>query len=682
MARSTVTARLLVAGMAVVVLLMTVSVLPGVRPEAGVWPPADDWLQTFGYLLAAGVVTWRVVRRREQRVLWGLVAAALLLRAYGFVHTIFVLERAPVYPSAADVAWIGSGMLLVAALIVLARQLLPWTSGTLCLDALMGGITAAAVTVTLLYGTLVRLSPDGVASDVLVTNLSYPLIDAGLLVVMASLLAATHARLAPAVLTLCLGALLWAVVDAVFLYQVTVGSFHAGSILTPTSLAGTMLVATAALLSERGPDLPRASRLGLATPVTLATVCVLVLGYDAVRPVPASAVLLASTGVLVAIGRGLLTFAGSRRAAEATIAEKDEELVRFRALVEASSDFIGIGNFEGEVLYINPAGRERIGFGPDEDLAGLTIGDTLHDEERRRSVEVERPQIMAKGYWRGESTLRHQRGGPDTPVMKSTFLVRRPGTGEPWLLSTIQRDISDLRAARAQLQRLADERQVLLQHLVEAQEAERARIAGDVHDDPVQAMAAVDLRLGLVERRLELGQDVPTTLEQLRELRSSVGEANDRLRYLLFDLDSPAQREDLPTALREAAAFVLGETLRWDVRAADEDREDREDTELPVTSRVLAYRIAKEAMVNVRKHARAHSVVITVADEDGGVCVQVEDDGQGLPPEGIVARPGHRGVADMHDRAAIAGGWVRIEPGPERGTVVRVWLPASADADR
>ena len=153
-------------------------------------------------------------------------------------------------------------------------------------------------------------------------------------------------------------------------------------------------------------------------------------------------------------------------------------------------------------------------------------------------------------------------------------------------------------------------------------------------------------------------------------------EPNDRLRYLLFDLDSPSQREDLPTALREAAAFVLGESVRWEVRAPEAE------VRLPETSRVLAYRIAKEAMVNVRKHAEAQSVVITVAEEGGGVCVTVQDDGRGLPPEGIVERPGHRGVADMHDRAAIGGGWVRIEPGPERGTVVRVWLPASADPDR
>lgn len=661
--------------MALVWVVMTASVLPGVRSGPGLVPFFDDGVQTVGYVLAAVVVGVRAVRVAEHRLLWGLVAAALALRAYGFVHTFFVLERAPVYPSLADLAWIVSGLLLVIALIVPTRRLLPWASGALCLDALLGALTAAAVTMTLFYGTLVRLAPDGAPSDVLVVNLAYPVLDAGLLVVVATLVAATHGRLSPPLMTLVVGSVLFASVDAIFLYQVTAGTFRPGSFLTPMSLGASLLIAAASLVPDREPGVRRELSPGLATPVVLATTCVLVLAYDAVRAVPAVGILLASTGVLVAIGRGLLTFTSSRRESAATIALKDEELERFRALVEASSDFIAIGTLEGKAVYLNPAGRRMVGLRPDQDGRGLSAKELLHDSDRRRSEEVERPHIMAQGHWQGEAVLRHQDGGGDVPVMKSTFLVRHPASGEPWMLATIQRDISDLRAVQEQLQQVADQRQVLLQHLVEAQEAERARIAADVHDDPVQAMAAVDLRLGLVQRRLELGNDLAGTLETLRELRTTVGEANDRLRYLLFDLDSPAQREDLPTALREAAAFVLGESLRWDVR------DDGADVRLPETSRVLAYRIAKEAMVNVRKHAAATSVVVTVTRHPEGLAVEIADDGVGLPVGGIVERAGHRGVADMHDRAAVAGGWVRVEPGEERGTVVRVWLPGSAGAD-
>jgi signal transduction histidine kinase len=96
---------------------------------------------------------------------------------------------------------------------------------------------------------------------------------------------------------------------------------------------------------------------------------------------------------------------------------------------------------------------------------------------------------------------------------------------------------------------------------------------------------------------------------------------------------------------------------------------------------VLVYRIAKEAMVNVRKHARATRVLIDVRRVEDGVEVIVSDDGVGLPPEEPTSRPGHRGVHDMRDRAAIAGGSVTLRDGDQGGAVVRLWIPLSDNRD-
>lgn len=660
-------------------LTLAVAAIPGVRPRTGVIPLLDDWVQTTGYVAAAAMGLGLALRARRFaalrfRVLWWVVAAALALRGYGFFHSTFVLDRAPVYPSLADAAWVASGVLLVVAAIEVARYHLPDHARTLVLDAVLGGVTAVAVAVTLLSGTIGRLAPGDLDRDVLFVNLAYPILDVCLLTVVAGLLGLTHGRVSVGVATTCLGVVLIAVVDAVFLYQVTHGSFRPGSVLSSVSLLGTLLVPLGGWLPRRRPPQTHDSLAGLTLPVLLTLVCLGVLAADAVQPVPPAGIVLASAGVVVAIFRAGITYTGDRRSSQATIAEKAEEMARFRALVDASSDFIGIGDLDGTVVYINPAGRERIGLGADEPLGDLSIGDTLHEADRIRAEQVERPQIMAQGFWRGESTLRHQRGGPDTPVMKNTFLVRHPDTGKPWVLSTIQRDISDIKAAQADLQRLADERQELLRHLVEAQEAERSRIAADVHDDPVQVMAAVDLQLGLVERLLQTGADPEETLALVARMRGTVSEANDRLRYLLFDLDSPAQREDVETALGEAAAYVLGDAVRWDVRCEP-------DLDLDETARVLVYRIAKEAMVNVRKHAQATRVHIDVRRLEGGVEVTVSDDGVGLPPDEPTTRPGHRGVSDMRDRAAIAGGSVTLRNGDERGAVMRLWVPVSHRRD-
>jgi signal transduction histidine kinase len=235
----------------------------------------------------------------------------------------------------------------------------------------------------------------------------------------------------------------------------------------------------------------------------------------------------------------------------------------------------------------------------------------------------------------------------------------------------VQRDISDRVAAQNELQRLADVRQHLLDRLVQAQEDERARIAADVHDDSVQALAAVELRLGLLRRQLA---ESPAELRDTAEtLSTTVREAIGRLRTLLFDLESPAVEADLATALGVAAANTFEDRVSWHI---DGDT----DLDVPQGQRVTAYRIAKEAMANVVRHAGARRVVITLARTDGGFEVVVDDDGRGFDPAAVEARPGHLGIPAMADRAIIAGGRLDLERLAEGGMRVRLWLP-DAPAD-
>ena len=213
--------------------------------------------------------------------------------------------------------------------------------------------------------------------------------------------------------------------------------------------------------------------------------------------------------------------------------------------------------------------------------------------------------------------------------------------------------------------------QALIGRLVEAQEDERARIAADVHDDSLQALAAVDLRLGSLRRRL--AAHAPAEVPAVSAVTDTVHEAAVRLRSLLFELETPALEAELPEALREAAAHVFEDAdVTWSVV-------ERGRGSLPRATRVSAYRIAREALVNVRKHAGARTVVVTVDVRPGGVEVAVLDDGVGLDATtGAGSRRRHSGVTGMRDRAAAASGWWRSGPGPDgAGTCVRFWLPSA-----
>ena len=353
------------------------------------------------------------------------------------------------------------------------------------------------------------------------------------------------------------------------------------------------------------------------------------------------------------------------------------DLTRFQALAEASRDFIAMSDLDGHVVYVNPAGRALIGIPSSADVRGTTIADYLTAGGLERALTVQRPVVLEQGHWDGESTLRDLRGGPPIPVAVSTFSMYDVDTGLPFARATVQRDITERRAADRMVRELAEQRQALLAELVSAQEAERAQIAADVHDDPVQALAAVDLRLGLLQRRLE--EQAPQLLETLGPVQDSVARATDRLRVLLFDLETPELTSGLGPALERLAQEILKDTgVRVIVDAAAEPVSQ-------VSTRAVAYRIVREALINVRKHAQAATVMVTVTGAQEGLAVTVADDGVGPPSPGSgpgsapgsapESHPGHHGLSGMRGRASLAGGEFSIAARPQGGTTVAFWLP-------
>ena len=220
-----------------------------------------------------------------------------------------------------------------------------------------------------------------------------------------------------------------------------------------------------------------------------------------------------------------------------------------------------------------------------------------------------------------------------------------------------QQRVSDLRREAQTLERL-----------VQAQDAERARIADDVHDDSLQVLAAVDLRLGALRRRLR--SSAPDEIGGVDTVTEAVHEAAVRLRSLMFRLEAPALDAQLADALRDAAAHIFEDSgTRWSVL-------ERRAYPLPPPLRATAYRIAREALVNARKHAAADTVTVTVDADECGVRVEVLDDGVGVPSTAVDTGRRHSGVVGMRDRAAAAGGWWQSSAGPGGvGTLVCFQLP-------
>ncbi|MER5758818.1 sensor histidine kinase [Streptomyces sp. NPDC002082] len=234
-------------------------------------------------------------------------------------------------------------------------------------------------------------------------------------------------------------------------------------------------------------------------------------------------------------------------------------------------------------------------------------------------------------------------------------------TGELRGFGKVTRDMTERRAAEQAL----TERRRLFAHLVRAQELERRRIAWDVHDDSIQAMVAVGMRLQLLAERA--GEP---HAGDLSELDASVREAVDRLRSLTFRLQPPGiDRHGLIESLSQHLDdVVLGS---WGLESSIEHTLSNEPA--PETA-ITIFRIVQEALLNVRKHARARTVRVSVTNEDQGLLVRVVDDGTGQAAN-THRRNEHFGLIEMRERAETAGGWWTLRSEPGTGTTVEFWVP-------
>jgi signal transduction histidine kinase len=218
------------------------------------------------------------------------------------------------------------------------------------------------------------------------------------------------------------------------------------------------------------------------------------------------------------------------------------------------------------------------------------------------------------------------------------------------------------------LRRTDTARRRLLTSLAHAQEKERGRIAADIHDDSIQAITAVGMRLVTLKGLIS----DPQHLSMLSELEGTVVTSIARLRHLLFELRPPVlDRDGLAPALRmylEEMSRDSGVAFRLS---------NNFDVEPPPEARTILYRIALEALSNVRKHAAARSIDVILEEFDGGYLVRIRDDGAGFAMDPLTdAQPGHLGLTAMRERAELAGGWWRAASSPRAGTTVEFWLPA------
>jgi signal transduction histidine kinase/YHS domain-containing protein len=202
-----------------------------------------------------------------------------------------------------------------------------------------------------------------------------------------------------------------------------------------------------------------------------------------------------------------------------------------------------------------------------------------------------------------------------------------------------------------------------------AQEAERGRLARELHDEIVQQLIALGHSVDRVQRLLE--RDVTQASERLQTMRTSITGLVDELRTIIGDLRPPALDE---LGLLPAVELLLQRTRQSgpEVTLVVQGDERR----LAPQSELALFRIVQEAWSNVRHHAQARQADFTFTYTPDGLVVTISDDGIGFtPPMDEQAPDGHWGLRGIRERTELTGGSLHVTSQPGRGTRIVVTIP-------
>jgi PAS domain S-box-containing protein len=332
-----------------------------------------------------------------------------------------------------------------------------------------------------------------------------------------------------------------------------------------------------------------------------------------------------------------------RKKAEEALSQSEE---RYRAVVEQMTE--GLFLFDAEtkrILETNLAFQELLGY-TSEELKRMRVYDLVPDDPESVDRNVRR-NLTEGRLFVGERLYRRKDGSvADVEVGGNVISY-----GGREVLCAVARDITERKRAE--------------QAIAEVREAERRRIARDLHDGVLQDLsytaAAIEITklqaqgTGLEE---ELRQEVDAIRNAVQGLRAAV---HDLRLTDEFDRPFPRLVESLVERYRQMAR---GQQIRLEVK------EGLPSAPLGQTGTEVL-RVLQEALTNARRHSGAKGVLVSLRAEDKELVAEVSDDGRGFGPDTVAGV----GLRSMRERAASLGGTLEVESGAGKGTRVRLRAP-------
>jgi two-component system, NarL family, sensor histidine kinase DegS len=340
----------------------------------------------------------------------------------------------------------------------------------------------------------------------------------------------------------------------------------------------------------------------------------------------------------------------------------DESEQKYRHLFENASDAIWVQDVNGLFVDGNQAWEKMTGFSAAE-LKGVQLAIFLSKESLALAREVRNKLARGETLEQPYEQQFYVKGGTVKTVNMSTNAIISHGkiTGYEHVARDVTLEKQQQENVRA-----------YIQQITRAQEEERKRISRDLHDDVSPDLIILIQKLDKLAAspRLKLA----TVKENLEDIRGQAVKALEGLRATAQGL-RPRVIDDLG----------LVAALEWIAEQLEQDQDTKTIVEtrgmeraLAPEAQILLFRIAQEALNNIRKHAQASKVKIRLEGGDKIVKMTVIDNGKGFTTTGKIdrmVRAGRLGLMGMQERARLLNGSLQIKSSPGKGTEVTVTLP-------
>jgi signal transduction histidine kinase len=334
------------------------------------------------------------------------------------------------------------------------------------------------------------------------------------------------------------------------------------------------------------------------------------------------------------------------------------------ARLEASVDSAGLGFYlttpPGDTADLDDRARALLGVPPEQEsrLRSFWL-EHVHPDDRERVIQASR-DVTDEGVERLSRVYRYRHPTRGLVwIQHTTRTFERDGSGRPTRIAGVLQDITDQKRAEEELSNLS-------RRLIQAQEAERALLARELHDDVTQRMAVLAIDLGRAESAAHGG----VQSETLRTVREGLVRLSEDIHSLAYQLHPSVLDElGLAEALRtecERRGRRGGIVITLDL--------DPVPAALGKDAALCLYRVAQEALNNVVRHARARAASVVLRQMDGGLLLAVKDDGVGFDPDEPRGR-GSLGLVSMRERLRLVSGTLDVESAPGQGTAVVAWVP-------